>query len=111
MAVVRLEGSTEVKTGVNTDSPTELEVPAAQRPLLEEQPDGTVLVRGSSSISSKSTSSSGEISGQSGSDAASGGGAGLWVHSPVLLDDALGAALSELGKVQHIVSPNFEHVK
>lgn len=36
---------------------------------------------------------------------------GLWVHSPVHLDDALRTALTTLGPVLHIVSPNFEHVK
>jgi hypothetical protein len=35
----------------------------------------------------------------------------LWVHSMVALDDELRQALSELGPVKHIVSPNYEHVK
>ena len=35
----------------------------------------------------------------------------LWVHSPVCLDDDLAAALAELGKVKHIVTPNYEHTK
>eukprot|EP00913_Durusdinium_trenchii_P012151 g11412.t1 len=35
----------------------------------------------------------------------------LWVHSPVELDVHLRAQLAELGPVQHVVSPNFEHVK
>ncbi|CAJ1358933.1 unnamed protein product [Effrenium voratum] len=35
----------------------------------------------------------------------------LWVHSPVQLDAPLRLALSQLGPVRHIVSPNFEHVK
>ncbi|CAE7705894.1 unnamed protein product, partial [Symbiodinium microadriaticum] len=36
---------------------------------------------------------------------------GLWVHSPVELDEELRDALDQLGPVRHIVSPNFEHVK
>ncbi|CAE7400250.1 unnamed protein product, partial [Symbiodinium necroappetens] len=36
---------------------------------------------------------------------------GLWVHSPVELDEELREALEQLGPVRHIVSPNFEHVK
>mmetsp|Transcript_33600 Transcript_33600/g.75425 ORF Transcript_33600/g.75425 Transcript_33600/m.75425 type:complete len:333 (+) Transcript_33600:20-1018(+) len=36
---------------------------------------------------------------------------GLWVHSPVELDEALRSSLDALGPVRHIVSPNFEHVK
>lgn len=36
---------------------------------------------------------------------------GLWVHSPVALDDALRAALAALGPVEHIVTPNTEHQK
>lgn len=39
------------------------------------------------------------------------GDAGLWVHSPVDLDEPLRAALEELGPVRHIVAPNYEHVK
>jgi len=35
----------------------------------------------------------------------------LWVHSPVELDDALEMALSDLGPVRHIVTPNTEHQK
>mmetsp|Transcript_2104 Transcript_2104/g.9221 ORF Transcript_2104/g.9221 Transcript_2104/m.9221 type:complete len:307 (-) Transcript_2104:92-1012(-) len=36
---------------------------------------------------------------------------GLWVHSPVALDDDLLAELRELGPVKYVVSPNYEHVK
>ncbi|CAE7366198.1 unnamed protein product [Symbiodinium natans] len=36
---------------------------------------------------------------------------GLWVHSPVDLDEELRKGLEQLGPVRHIVSPNFEHVK
>ncbi|KAK3240467.1 hypothetical protein CYMTET_49687 [Cymbomonas tetramitiformis] len=36
---------------------------------------------------------------------------GLWVHSPVELDEALKQELESLGPVRCIVSPNFEHVK
>lgn len=36
---------------------------------------------------------------------------GLWVHSPVALDAELEAELAAIGEVEHIVSPNFEHVK
>lgn len=35
----------------------------------------------------------------------------LWVHSPIGLDKALKDALSKLGKVKYIVSPNYEHLK
>lgn len=35
----------------------------------------------------------------------------LWVHSPVGLDGPMQAAVEKLGQVQHIVSPNYEHVK
>ncbi len=35
----------------------------------------------------------------------------IWVHSPVQLDDDLADALSKLGHVKHIVSPNYEHTK
>lgn len=35
----------------------------------------------------------------------------LWVHSPVELDGPLREALDKVGPVQHIVSPNYEHVK
>lgn len=35
----------------------------------------------------------------------------LWVHSPVFLDDELKEALTQLGPVKHVVSPNYEHVK
>ena len=47
----------------------------------------------------------------------SGGGGGgtkkpdLWVHSPVGLDGPLLKAISELGNVKYVVSPNYEHVK
>lgn len=36
---------------------------------------------------------------------------GLWVHSPVALDDMLRGRLEAIGPVKHIVSPNYEHVK
>lgn len=36
---------------------------------------------------------------------------GLWIHSPVDLDEPLRERLAALGPVRHIVSPNFEHVK
>jgi hypothetical protein len=36
---------------------------------------------------------------------------GLWVHSPIALDDELRTALAELGPVKHIVTPNTEHQK
>jgi hypothetical protein len=36
---------------------------------------------------------------------------GLWVHSPVALDEPLRLALAELGPVKHIVTPNTEHQK
>jgi len=36
---------------------------------------------------------------------------GLWVHSPVELDEPLRKALAEIGPVTDIVSPNYEHVK
>lgn len=35
----------------------------------------------------------------------------LWVHSPVALDEGLKQEIDSLGKVAHIVSPNFEHCK
>lgn len=35
----------------------------------------------------------------------------LWVHSPVALDAPLKAALTQLGPVAHVVSPNYEHLK
>lgn len=36
---------------------------------------------------------------------------GLWLHSPVPIDDALAAQLAELGPVRHLVGPNlFHHV-
>jgi len=35
----------------------------------------------------------------------------LWIHSPVALDESLIQALGTLGEVEHIVSPNYEHVK
>lgn len=38
-------------------------------------------------------------------------GGGLWLHSPVPLDDRLAAQLSALGPVEHIVAPNrFHHL-
>lgn len=36
-------------------------------------------------------------------------GGGLWLLSPVPIDDELAAALAELGPVEHIVSPNAFH--
>lgn len=39
------------------------------------------------------------------------GTGGLLVHSPVALDAPLKAALAELGPVEHVVAPNYEHVK
>jgi len=35
----------------------------------------------------------------------------LWIHSPVGLDGPLQKALSELGNVKYVISPNYEHVK
>jgi len=36
---------------------------------------------------------------------------GLWLHSPVPIDDRLADALAELGPVRHLVAPNcFHHV-
>lgn len=35
----------------------------------------------------------------------------LWVHSPVGLDSQLEEALSKLGTVTYVVSPNYEHLK
>lgn len=35
----------------------------------------------------------------------------LWVHSPVGLDAATKNALSQLGTVKYVVSPNYEHLK
>ena len=36
---------------------------------------------------------------------------GLWLHSPVPIDDELAAQLAELGPVEHLVGPNlFHHV-
>ena len=35
----------------------------------------------------------------------------LVVHSPVFLDPPLVEALSKLGNVAHVISPNYEHVK
>ncbi|KAL3806866.1 hypothetical protein ACHAXA_005264 [Cyclostephanos tholiformis] len=40
-----------------------------------------------------------------------GGRGGLIVHSPVYLDAPLVDALSRLGDVMHVISPNYEHVK
>ena len=38
-------------------------------------------------------------------------GGGLWLHSPVPIDDALAAALAELGTVKYLVAPNkFHHM-
>lgn len=38
-------------------------------------------------------------------------GGGLWLHSPVPIDDALAEALAALGPVEHLVGPNlFHHV-
>jgi Domain of unknown function (DUF4336) len=34
---------------------------------------------------------------------------GLWIWSPIVLDDALGAELAKLGPVQHLVEPNKLH--
>jgi hypothetical protein len=34
---------------------------------------------------------------------------GLWVHSPIALDDALAAEVDALGPVHHLVSPNKLH--
>ena len=35
----------------------------------------------------------------------------LWIHSPVGLDDHLKEAMSKLGTVKYIISPNYEHLK
>ncbi|KAL3924442.1 MAG: hypothetical protein SGILL_001039 [Bacillariaceae sp.] len=35
----------------------------------------------------------------------------LWVHSPVGLDASTKQALSKLGNVKYVVSPNYEHLK
>ena len=35
----------------------------------------------------------------------------LWIHSPIAIDESLVNALDALGHVEHIVSPNYEHVK
>uniref|UniRef100_A0A0G4F7M5 DUF4336 domain-containing protein n=1 Tax=Chromera velia CCMP2878 TaxID=1169474 RepID=A0A0G4F7M5_9ALVE len=35
----------------------------------------------------------------------------LWVHSPVAFDRTLAEALGKAGRIKHLVSPNFEHVK
>lgn len=35
--------------------------------------------------------------------------AGLWLHSPVALDDPLRRALAELGPVRYVVAPNLFH--
>ena len=40
-----------------------------------------------------------------------GDGESLWVHSPTALDDATRLAVTSLGRVAHVVSPNYEHVK
>ncbi|WP_181197834.1 DUF4336 domain-containing protein [Enhygromyxa salina] len=34
---------------------------------------------------------------------------GLWLHSPIAIDDALAAAIDELGPVRHLVAPNCFH--
>jgi hypothetical protein len=34
---------------------------------------------------------------------------GLWVHSPIAIDDALAAELDALGPVRHLVAPNCFH--
>jgi hypothetical protein len=34
---------------------------------------------------------------------------GLWVHSPIALDDALRGEIDDLGEVRHIVAPNLYH--
>src|SRR5438477_9592977 len=34
---------------------------------------------------------------------------GLWVHSPVLIDDALAAEIAALGKVLYVVAPSAYH--
>ena len=36
-------------------------------------------------------------------------GGGLWLHSPIRLDDALRAALDAMGPVRFIVAPNKAH--
>lgn len=36
-------------------------------------------------------------------------GGGLWLHSPILLDDTLRTALDAIGPVQYIVAPNKAH--
>ena len=40
-----------------------------------------------------------------------GDGESLWVHSPTALDGATRLAVTSLGRVAHVVSPNYEHVK
>eukprot|EP01036_Dinobryon_divergens_P038937 gene38937-51202_t len=35
----------------------------------------------------------------------------IWVHSPVELDSALDKSVTQLGRVRHVVAPNYEHVK
>lgn len=37
------------------------------------------------------------------------GDGGVWLHSPVPIDDALAAALAAIGPVRHIVAPNHLH--
>jgi hypothetical protein len=34
---------------------------------------------------------------------------GLWLHSPIAIDEALAGVLAELGEVRHIVAPNRFH--
>lgn len=38
-------------------------------------------------------------------------GESLWVHSPTALDEETRRAVTSLGRVAHVVSPNYEHVK
>ncbi len=57
------------------------------------------------------SSSSSSSSSPHGGGGGGGGGGGLVVHSPVSLDPPLIEALSGLGTVAHIISPNNEHVR
>jgi hypothetical protein len=36
-------------------------------------------------------------------------GGGLWLHSPIALDDALVGEIAQLGRVEHIVAPSCYH--
>ena len=63
-------------------------------PMVEEREDDTIIVRGGNYGWLPKTEEG-----------------GLWVHSPVALDALLNTALAGIGDVQHVVSPNFEHVK